>query len=76
VIAGCPTRETAHHGGDTKPAAAQIKEKMSNLEDVYDEQEPEPDMHFFDAKTNPKNNEASNDHEHSSILLDTPLNPC
>jgi hypothetical protein len=80
VIARRPTRETAHHGGDTKPTASQIAEKMSNLEDKYDKQEPEPELHFFDLETNVETNAkdgetAPDDSEVSSMLLDTSLNP-
>ena len=56
---------------------------MSDLEDEYDQQEPEIDMHFFDADDGPKIDEASassgeasdNENELSPILLDTSLDP-
>ena len=51
VIASRPVRVTAHHGGDIKPTASKIKEKMSNLEDAFDKQEPDPEPHFFDPGT-------------------------
>jgi hypothetical protein len=76
VIACRPTRETAHHGGDIKPTASQIALNMSNLEDIYDEQEPEPELRFFDLATNANDGETpKTDGDLSSILLDTSLDP-
>ena len=56
---------------------------MSYLKDNYDLQEPEPEMHFFDADDGAKSGETSaskgevsdNENELSPILLDTSLDP-
>jgi hypothetical protein len=53
IVARRPVRETAHHGGDTVPAASTINKQMSSLEDGYDKQEPNPEPHFFDPQTIP-----------------------
>jgi hypothetical protein len=71
VTASRPVRETAHHGGDIKPATSEIREKMSNLEDSFDEQEPDPEPHFFDPETVQTEKEKTI----SPIILDTSLEP-
>jgi hypothetical protein len=48
-LAQQPGRETAQHGGDIMPPAEERKEKLSNLEDKYDKQEPEPEGRFYEA---------------------------
>ena len=40
-------------GGGIKPSKSMIKDKLSNLTDQYDDDEPEPVPHFFDAKSSP-----------------------
>jgi hypothetical protein len=72
VIASKPVRETAHHGGDTKPTAGEIREKMSNLEDDFDKQEPEPEPHFFDPTATDSTSESQ---EVLPMILDTSLDP-
>jgi hypothetical protein len=53
IVARRPVRATAHHGGDTVPAASTIDKQMRSLEDGYDKQEPDPEPHFFDPQTIP-----------------------
>ena len=50
ALSGRPSRQTAHNGGDIMPSGQTRQEKMSNLEDKYDKQEPEPEERFFDTK--------------------------
>ncbi len=50
IIASKPVRETAHNGGEIKPTAGDIRQKMNNIEDKFDKQEPEPEPHYFDPE--------------------------
>ena len=44
---------TAQHGGDIKPSGTQIAEKLRDIEDRYDQLDPEPKPHdiYFDTHT-------------------------
>ena len=45
--------QTAQHGGDVKPSKSIIQEKLSNLTDSYDNDQPEPVPYYFDAESSP-----------------------
>jgi hypothetical protein len=53
VFASHKIQQTAQHGGDIKPHKDIILKKLSNIMDDYDDEEPNPEPHYFDAKSSP-----------------------
>jgi Reverse transcriptase (RNA-dependent DNA polymerase) len=53
VFASHKIQQTAQHGGDIKPHKDIILKKLSNIMDDYDNEEPDPEPHYFDAKSSP-----------------------
>ena len=50
VFATTPLRETAQNGGDILPSKAKREKLLSNSMDKYDQDEPDPEEHFFDSQ--------------------------
>jgi Reverse transcriptase (RNA-dependent DNA polymerase) len=53
ILASHKIQQTAQHGGDIKPHKDIIQQNLSNLMDDYDEEEHDPEPHYFDAKSSP-----------------------
>lgn len=60
-------------GGDTMPTASEIKGKMSNLEDEFDTQEPDPEPHYFEPGTSIQDEMSTKNKEMLPMILDTSL---